>query len=121
MTGSGSSDELKRLHPSGQATPSGRSKAVRTGGATRFGGSGHDSSSALSSSSTFSNLSSSSPSSANLMRFVLMSEVGSSAGERSHEIFYEYKSNRMIKKTKSIHKILLVIIPACLREDQYCL
>lgn len=101
MTGSGSSDELKRLHPSGQATPSGRSKAVRTGGATRFGGSGHASSSALSSSSTFSNLSSpSSPSSANLMRFVLMSEVGSSAGERSHEIFYEYKTNRMIKQNK---------------------
>lgn len=77
MTGSGSSDELKRLHPSGQATRLGRTKAVRIGGVTRFGGSGH-----TISSFAFSVFSSSS---ANLMRFVLISEVGSSAGGRSKE------------------------------------
>lgn len=60
---------------------------MRIGGVTRFGGSGHTISSALSSSSAFSFFSSSF--SANLMRFVLISEVGSSAGGRSDEIVYE--------------------------------
>lgn len=92
MTASGPSDELKREHPSGQATPSGRTKAVRIGGVTLFGGSGHSFSSTLFSSSPFSNLSSSS---ANLMRFVLISEVGSSAGERSIEIFYKAENVKL--------------------------
>lgn len=82
MSGSGSPDELKRSHPPGQVTPLGRTKEARTGGETRFGGSGHTFSSALFSSSPFSDRSSS----ANLMRFVLISEVGSSAGERRNKI-----------------------------------
>lgn len=85
MTASGPSDELKREHPSGQATPSGRTKAVRIGGVTLFGGSGHSFSSTLFSSS----------SSANLMRFVLISEVGSSAAERSIEIFYKAENVKL--------------------------
>ncbi len=90
MTGSGSSDGLKRLHLSGQVTPLGRTKAVRIGGVTRLGGSGHTFTSARSFSSAFSVFFFfPSSSSANLMRFVLISEVGSSAGGRSDEIFYE--------------------------------
>lgn len=85
VTGSGSSDELKRVHPSGHVTPLGRTKAARTGGETRCGGSGHTFSSALFSSSPFSDVSSS----ANLTRFVLMSEVGSPAGESRSKIMNE--------------------------------
>lgn len=73
----GSSDELKRLHPSGQAKASGSTTAVRMGGATRFKGCGHTIFSALISSSPLSSVS------CNLIRLVLISEVGGSAAEIS--------------------------------------
>lgn len=78
MAGSGSSDKVKSLHPSGQVTPSGRTEAARTGGETRCGGSGHFIASALSSFSAACGFSSS----GNLARLASMSEVGSSAIER---------------------------------------
>lgn len=81
-SGSGSSDKLKCLHLSGQATPSGSTTAVRVGGVTRFTGCGHTIAAMSFSFSTSSNFSSSS-SSANLIRLVLMSEVGRSAAENN--------------------------------------
>lgn len=85
VTGSGSSDGLKRSHPSGQVTLSGRTTAVRTGGGTRLGGSGHTFSSALFPSFPSSDFSSS----ANLTRLVLISQVGRSAGESWDNIMKE--------------------------------
>lgn len=73
VTGSRSSVELKRWHPSGQLTPSGRIKAARMGGQTRFWGSGHTFSSLTVSPTAFSL--------ASLAHFVLISEVGNSAEE----------------------------------------
>lgn len=109
MTGSGSSDDLKHLHPSGQATPLGRIAAVRTGGATRFGGSGHTFASTLFSSISFSVFSSSS---ANLMRFVLISEFGSSAGEKSMTHFVTQINTKVMEvchdKNRSNHNVQLV-------------
>lgn len=77
VAGSGSSDRLKRSHPSGHVTPSGRTEAARTGGGTRCGGAGHFIASALSSFLPVCGLSSS----VNLAHLVLMSQAGSSAGE----------------------------------------
>lgn len=88
--GLGSSDELKRLQPPGQATPSGSTTAVRIGGVTRVIGCGHTISSVLSTSFPLSNISSS----ANLMRLVLTSEVGRSAAEKSNKTFYKVVKQR---------------------------
>lgn len=116
VTGSGSSDELKRLHPSGQATLSGRTTAVRTGGETRLGGSGHTFSSAFFPSFPSSDFSSS----ANLTRLVLISQVGRSAGESWDNIMKELMQfiqwNCLWLMQTSLHTT-----PACFRQDQYCL
>lgn len=85
VSGLGSFDELKRLHLSGQDTSSGRTTAVRMGGVTRFRGSGQNVSWGVFSSPVFTGVCSSD----NLMRFVLISNVGRSAGETSDKIFYK--------------------------------
>lgn len=92
VSGWRSSDEPKGLHPSGQATPSGSTAAVRTAGVRRFGGSGQTFSSVLSSSSPSALSTDFSSSSASLMRLVLISRVGRSAGGKSDHRFY-HKGN----------------------------